>query len=181
MTNLLLLLLTLQRTPDAATVTLTHSGTSAYFPGPASGKIRITSTCSADLPAVLLRFYRGGGGSNGRYTSWKWITNENRLRICCRDSVQQCTSYPFTPDCGGGDVTITIQLTADEVQVWYKREKVAARMREGRCGEQPEQWNLQLFASSSVTATDEGYKLDKALYERTKFLLQKYVYWGIFN
>ena len=153
MFGVLLLLFLYPSTAEAATITMTEEGTSEYYPWPASGKINITSTtCSAGLPGVNLYFYRGG--SYCGFISWN--TNFNKLQIKCTDAPQPFTEYPFTPDCGGGDVTLTNQLTADEVQVWNQGVKVAGRTRVGRCGEQPEQWRMYLYDSGSVTATDEG-------------------------
>ena len=168
MFGVLLLLVLYLSTAETATITMTEAGHSAYYLWPNSGKIRITSTCSAGLPRVELRFYRAG--SDDGYITWD--TNSNQLALNCRDATQSTTYDPFTPDCSLGDVTLIWQLTEDEVQVWNKGVKVAGRTRDGMCGEQPGQWKLKLFASGIVTATDEGYKLDKALY----FFLQKYIY-----
>ena len=151
MFGVLLLLLLYQSTAESTTITQTKRGWGAFYPWPASGKIKIRSTCSAGLPGVNLRFYRGGSWGGAIY----WSTNDNQLRIYCTDAAPYYTEYPFTHDFGGGYVTLTIQLTADEMQVWNKGVKIAGITRDGRCGEQPDQWRIYLY-SGSVTATDGG-------------------------
>ena len=147
------LLLNLHGITEAASVTLTEIGLSARYPWPASGTIRISSTCSADLPRVTLRFYRGG--SYGGYIYWR--TDENRLQVYCNGAAQRYTYYPFTPDCsGGGNITLTAQWRSDDIRVVYEGEEVAVRKRDGRCGEQPDQWLLSIYGPGRVTATDQG-------------------------
>ena len=77
--------------------------------------------------------------------------------ITSSGATQPVTYYPFTPDCsGGGNITLTAQWRSDDIRVVYEGEEVAVRKRDGRCGEQPDQWELYLSGPGRVTATDQG-------------------------
>ena len=71
---------------------------------------------------------------------------DQRLRLFCSGAAQINIYFPFIPDCsGGGNVTLTAQMTSDEIRV---------RKRDGRCAEQPDLW--QLYISRSGRVTDHG-------------------------
>ena len=150
----LLLLLTFHGATEASTVTQTVYGSSALFPWPASGRVRISVPCSNGLPSGSLLLYRDkswGGRIN-------WFIEQKMLRIYCYTAKPEDfnTYYSFTHDCSGGDkITYTVQFTTGEIRILYEGLAVAVRKREGWCASPPHEWQLQ-SVGGPVTASDEG-------------------------